>query len=243
MRFRSNGSQGVAGSARYVLMRGRHHGELGEHRPGPLRRAATSTVAILALITVIAVVVVANVNFGKGSAAGPPADTNLNDLMAMSSGFQMSPEVALAEANEKEHAHAKAVAASLAAQHNAKLRAKLEAQQAAWAALKKKMSSDPTAEEAKQVGKKMNAAKGWSDCWSSLETMWDHESSWDSRATNPAGGAYGIPQALPGSKMASAGSDWQVNAMTQITWGLGYIATRYGDPCKAWTFWQAHQWY
>lgn len=197
----------------------------------------------MTLITAIAVVVVGNVDFGQGHAAGRPVDTNLNDLMAMSTGFQMNPEVALAEARAKERAHAKLVAMTVAAEHNAKIRRKLHAQQSAWAALKKKMSNDPTAEEAKQVGEKMNAAKGWAGCWSSLETMWDHESGWNSRATNPNGGAYGIPQSLPGSKMASAGSDWQVNAITQISWGLGYIGAVYGDPCKAWNFWQAHQWY
>ena len=59
----------------------------------------------------------------------------------------------------------------------------------------------------------------------------------------PSSGAYGIPQALPGSKMSSAGPDWHNNAMTQISWGLGYVGARYGNPCKAWAFWQAHHWY
>ena len=60
----------------------------------------------------------------------------------------------------------------------------------------------------------------------------------------PGSGAYGIPQALPGSKMASAGSDWQNSAETQIKWGLGYISSRYGTPCGAWSTWQAHGgWY
>ena len=56
-------------------------------------------------------------------------------------------------------------------------------------------------------------------------------------------GAYGLPQALPGSKMASAGADWQTNPATQIRWGLGYIKAIYGDPCKAWAFWQANHYY
>jgi hypothetical protein len=62
-------------------------------------------------------------------------------------------------------------------------------------------------------------------------------------ADNPSSSAYGIPQALPGSKMAAAGADWQSNAATQIRWGLGYIKARYGSPCSAWGFKQSHGWY
>ncbi len=68
------------------------------------------------------------------------------------------------------------------------------------------------------------------------------ESGWDYTARNPSG-AYGLVQALPGSKMASAGADWQTNPATQIKWGLGYMNDRYGSPCGAWSFWQAHSWY
>jgi hypothetical protein len=75
-----------------------------------------------------------------------------------------------------------------------------------------------------------------------LKLMWDNESGWNVHAAN-ASGAYGIPQALPGSKMATAGPDWQNNATTQIKWGLGYIKGRYGSPCGAWAFWQSNGWY
>lgn len=71
----------------------------------------------------------------------------------------------------------------------------------------------------------------------------DHESSWNYRAQNPSSGAYGLVQALPGSKMASAGADWQTNPATQIKWGLNYMNDRYGSPCGAWSFWQANNWY
>ncbi|MGW1379518.1 aggregation-promoting factor C-terminal-like domain-containing protein [Streptomyces sp. NPDC002446] len=71
----------------------------------------------------------------------------------------------------------------------------------------------------------------------------DHESGWNYRATNASSGAYGLVQALPGSKMASAGSDWQTNPATQIKWGLNYMNERYGSPCGAWSFWQANNWY
>ncbi|MGW7523934.1 aggregation-promoting factor C-terminal-like domain-containing protein [Streptomyces sp. NPDC054783] len=70
-----------------------------------------------------------------------------------------------------------------------------------------------------------------------------HESGWNPSATNSSSGAYGLVQALPGSKMSSAGSDWKTNPATQIKWGLDYMNSRYGNPVKAWTFWQANGWY
>ncbi|RKT19251.1 transglycosylase-like protein with SLT domain [Streptomyces sp. 1114.5] len=70
-----------------------------------------------------------------------------------------------------------------------------------------------------------------------------HESSWNPLAVNASSGAYGLVQALPGSKMASAGADWRTNPATQIKWGLDYMNSRYGSPCAAWSFWQAHHWY
>lgn len=75
-----------------------------------------------------------------------------------------------------------------------------------------------------------------------LDNIWTRESGWRYNAEN-ASGAYGIPQALPGSKMASAGADWATNPTTQIKWGLGYIKSTYGSPCNAWAFWQGHGWY
>jgi hypothetical protein len=70
-----------------------------------------------------------------------------------------------------------------------------------------------------------------------------HESGWNISATNSSSGAYGLVQALPGSKMASAGSDWKTNPATQIKWGLDYMNSRYGSPTAAWSFWQANGWY
>jgi len=78
--------------------------------------------------------------------------------------------------------------------------------------------------------------------FSCLDDIWTRESGWRWNAAN-ASGAYGIPQALPGDKMASAGADWQTNPATQIKWGLGYIQSTYGTPCSAWSFWMANGWY
>jgi hypothetical protein len=78
------------------------------------------------------------------------------------------------------------------------------------------------------------------DC---LVALWNRESHWNVYAMNSSSGAYGIPQALPGDKMASAGSDWATNPATQITWGLGYIEGRYGTPCGAWEHSESAGWY
>jgi uncharacterized protein YabE (DUF348 family) len=102
----------------------------------------------------------------------------------------------------------------------------------------------PTPGSAKAIARDLLKARGWGDDqYTCLVTLWNHESGWRVHAANPSG-AYGIPQALPGSKMASAGPDWQNNAQTQIKWGLNYIAARYNTPCGAWSSWQAQGgWY
>jgi hypothetical protein len=79
--------------------------------------------------------------------------------------------------------------------------------------------------------------------FSCVDNIWEHESRWNVHADNPYSSAYGIPQALPGSKMSSAGPNWQNSAETQIRWGLNYIKERYGSACSAWSFKQAHGWY
>ncbi|MFJ6652598.1 lytic transglycosylase domain-containing protein [Microbacterium sp. NPDC091313] len=96
---------------------------------------------------------------------------------------------------------------------------------------------------AQATARSMLSARGWGDDqFSCLVSLWNKESGWRVNASNPSG-AYGIPQALPGSKMSSAGADWQTSAATQISWGLGYISGRYGTPCGAWSHSQANGWY
>ncbi|MFC9918974.1 aggregation-promoting factor C-terminal-like domain-containing protein [Agromyces binzhouensis] len=90
----------------------------------------------------------------------------------------------------------------------------------------------------------MASMYGWgSDQFGCLVDLWNKESGWNVYAQNPSSGAYGIPQALPGSKMSTAGADWATSASTQITWGLGYIAGRYGTPCGAWSHSVSVGWY
>lgn len=94
------------------------------------------------------------------------------------------------------------------------------------------------------IAKSLLGGYGWSASqFSCLQPLWDRESGWNVHASNPSSGAYGIPQALPGSKMASAGPNWRSNATTQIKWGLGYIKDRYGSPCAAWQHSQSTGWY
>ncbi|GAA2548759.1 hypothetical protein GCM10010435_17920 [Winogradskya consettensis] len=76
-----------------------------------------------------------------------------------------------------------------------------------------------------------------------LNKLFNRESGWNEKASNTSSGAYGIPQALPGSKMASVASDWETNAATQIKWGLGYIEGRYDTPCGAWDHSESVGWY
>jgi len=76
-----------------------------------------------------------------------------------------------------------------------------------------------------------------------LNPLWNRESSWNVYASNPYSGAYGIPQAVPGAKMASAGSHWRTSARTQIRWGLRYIKDQYGSPRAAWDHELATGWY
>ncbi|MEZ0579615.1 lytic transglycosylase domain-containing protein [Nocardioides sp. MH1] len=99
--------------------------------------------------------------------------------------------------------------------------------------------SDP-----KDIARALLGDYGWSqDQFGCLDLLWTRESNWNPLAHNASSGAHGIPQSLPGSKMASAGPDWYSNPVTQITWGLGYIQDRYGSPCSAWGHSQGTGWY
>lgn len=102
-----------------------------------------------------------------------------------------------------------------------------------------------TGESPQAIAQQMLSDRGMSDQWGCFEAIIGQESGWDPYATNPSSGAYGIPQALPGSKMASAGSDWQTNPATQISWAIGYMNDRYGSPCGAYDFkfTQGNGWY
>jgi hypothetical protein len=146
---------------------------------------------------------------------------------------------------------ARQVAARQAAQQAAAQQAATQ-QAATQHAAAQQTSSQPAAPPAapaasgspQSVAQAMLGSFGWSSSqFSCLQPLWARESGWSVTASNPSTGAYGLPQADPGSKMASAGPDWQTDAATQIRWGFTYIKSTYGSPCGAWSHEQAYGWY
>jgi uncharacterized protein YdaU (DUF1376 family) len=222
--------------------------------------AGTLTVATAASVAV------ATLPSGSAASSAVSADANLladNSHLAsaahdtMSSGQRLvafdQVRYGLAHRQaEREIAAAKAAAAKAAAKAAA---AKAAAAQAA-AAQRQAAQQQPAQQQAaqpaastpsgspQQIAEQMLSQFGWSSSqFSCLQPLWAHESGWNVYASNPSSGAYGIPQALPGSKMASAGPDWQSDAATQIRWGLQYIQGTYGSPCAAWSHEEADGWY
>jgi hypothetical protein len=199
----------------------------------------------IAVLGVLAALVVAL------TAAASPAD----DAAAADDQARAAAESARAESAERVDQGRAGVEAdrqaALAAQRAAEEKARAEAEAQAEAEAERKAAEERAARSAeraaadpKAIARELMGRHGWGgDQFSCLEQLWEKESRWDHTAQNPSSGAYGIPQALPGSKMASAGSDWQTNPATQIEWGLGYIAERYGTPCSAWGHSQSANWY
>jgi hypothetical protein len=156
------------------------------------------------------------------------------------------------EAERQAQLEAERLAAEEAArQAEAQRQAQLEAERRAEAARQAEAARLAAAEQVSRAADRdprstaqaMLAQRGWADQFGCLEKLWQRESRWDHTADNPTSSAYGIPQALPGSRMASAGPDWRTNPETQIRWGLDYIAERYGSPCAALNHSNARNWY
>ena len=141
-------------------------------------------------------------------------------------------------------AAARRAAAARAAARRAAAQRAAQQQPAQQPAASSNPSSAQPSGSPQQIAMSMLGSFGWSsDQFGCLQSLWETESGWNPAASNPSTGAYGIPQALPGSKMASAGADWQTNPATQIRWGLGYIKQLYGSPCGAWAHEQGSGWY
>lgn len=213
-----------------------------------LRRVLTSNITITVVgIAALSAVVLNLDSFGAlGEDKPPPLATDemsAGDMLALLERSDMDAMQARVIANAKKRAYEKQLKEEREAKKRAEWYRKNKKKIDASKAAERLRTSNPSSAQNKKYGKQMNELKGWKRCWDSLETLWDHESNWNERAENPSSGAYGIPQSLPPDKMASAGSDWRTNSPTQIAWGLGYIKARYGDPCKAWNFWQANNWY
>lgn len=136
-----------------------------------------------------------------------------------------------------------AQAAQAAVERAQQQAAQVSQQQVQQSAQQQTTSPAPTG-SSEQIAQAMLGQFGWaSNQLSCLQPLWQRESGWEVTAYNAGSGAYGIPQALPGSKMASTGADWQTSAATQIKWGLGYIKEIYGSPCAAWAHEEMDGWY
>ncbi len=189
-------------------------------------------------------------DLGAGAQAAGAA---VDERAAAAERASRSAERAVLEQEEQRvrEARAEDVAAAVAE------RQRLEAEQAAAAVAAAAAEAARAAEEAarraaldaavadpRSVARALAAERGWGEeQFGCLDDLWTRESGWKHTADNPTSSAYGIPQALPGAKMASAGADWEANPVTQITWGLGYIAEVYGTPCGAWAKSERVGWY
>ncbi|WP_053851219.1 transglycosylase SLT domain-containing protein [Streptomyces sp. NRRL B-24085] len=206
-----------------------------------------AVVSATAVTTVGAVMGVAQAGTAQSGdeAAAPAGDATL--LADIPAGAQAQVQTV----SLTRQADTQAVAADAVARKSAREAARKQAAQAAEA---KRKAAEEKAREAKAasgdfpVQSSYTAAQvqaiarqivpsGQFQCFSNIV---NHESTWNYLAVNPSSGAYGLVQALPGSKMASAGADWRTNPATQIKWGLNYMNVRYGSPCDAWAYWQAH---
>jgi hypothetical protein len=185
------------------------------------------------------------------AAANKVDATELSNITSSLAGYVAMPleEVSELTAQATEQAAAvraaaeeadRAAVAAAEAQAAAEAHAAAEAQAAAEA-----LAAGNTVAGAKATAASLAAERyGWGESqFSCLVKLWQKESDWSYTAYNNNGGATGIPQALPGNKMASAGADWATNATTQIAWGLEYIRASYGSPCSAWSHSQAVNWY
>jgi hypothetical protein len=180
----------------------------------------------------------------QGNAQTPAQQLAGFDRLRFSLGeLQYENDVAIAKAAAKAAA-AKAAAAQAARSAAAKAAAAQAARTAAQQTAAQSPATSTPSGSPEQIAQQMLGQFGWpASQFSCLYPLWEHESGWNPSAENPGSGAYGIPQALPGSQMASAGANWQTNPAIQIKWGLTYIQSRYGSPCGAWAHEEADNWY
>jgi len=218
---------------------------------------AAGGIGVAAAASVVAVTLPGGATAGAATAAtylngagAPPAAASVRSADAMPRWAEQLQANKL-EMARRAHQLAAAKAKRAAAAHRAARRAAHRAAVLAARKQARKAHETPSTSAAsaqpsgspQQIAASMLGGYGWSASqFSCLDSLWGHESGWSVTAANPDG-AYGIPQALPGSKMASAGPGWQTNAATQIRWGLDYIKSLYGSPCGAWSHEEATGWY
>ncbi|WP_327719154.1 transglycosylase SLT domain-containing protein [Streptomyces sp. NBC_00490] len=204
-----------------------------------------------------------------GVASGSTAQTNDAEAAVADStllaDIPAGQQAQVQTASLTQQANVQAIAADASAKKDAEESAR---KAAAKSAVEKKEAAEKAAKEAKERAEVKAAAASRSSSsfpvqssystaqiqamarqmvpsgqWTCFSNIVDHESSWNYTAVNASSGAYGLFQALPGSKMSSVADDWRTNPATQIKWGLNYMDSRYGSPCEAWSFWQANNWY
>jgi hypothetical protein len=192
----------------------------------------------------------ADVRSGKAAAASRAHEIQIAQMRTAAARLHAAHLAVLAKRAEqaRQAAAARAAAAKAAAAKEAAAKAataKAAQQSSSTSSRSAGSSSSHSAPSGspRQIAQQILASEGRSGQFSCLDSLWAHESGWNVYAQNPGSGAYGIPQALPGLKMASAGPDWQTNAATQIRWGLSYIDSTYGSACAAWSHEQSTGWY
>ncbi|MFG2127887.1 transglycosylase SLT domain-containing protein [Streptomyces sp. NPDC048751] len=228
-----------------------------------MSRISVRGFAVASATAVTAVGSVVGVASGSTAAQNNDAETTASDSTLLAD-IPAGQQAQVQTASLTQQADFQAIAADEGAKKDAEEAARKEA---AETAIAKKEAAEKAAKEAKERAEAKSAASrgsssfpiqssysiaqiqamarqmvpsGQFQCFSNIV---NHESSWNYHAVNAGSGAYGLFQALPAGKYASAGADWQTNPATQIKWGLNYMNDRYGSPCDAWSFWQANSWY
>ncbi|WP_254630013.1 phospholipase [Curtobacterium sp. Csp2] len=213
----------------------------------PALRGASLDKAQAAATIVTAQTVLADANHKTDTAALEQQVQALSDYRSMSSGAITSHIASTVDATtEVADASAAQDKADADEQARAAAAAKAAAEQAAAAAeAARAQAAANTPAGAKATAAQLASSQyGWGSAqFQCLDSLWTKESGWNYQAVNANGGATGIPQALPGSKMATIAADWRTNATTQVKWGLQYISSAYGTPCAAWAHSQANNFY
>ena len=213
-----------------------------QHRDGgPLRRLGVATRRGAALTAVASVVTLGAVGAGVASAA--PGAGEMAAQLQVNAASAAPDSSMLDRLGQREEQVSRS--ASRLDRAAPVVNAKLDLlQKSARSGGQVTKTEDLGSGDPKAIAAAMLSDFGWSsDQMGCLDSLWTKESGWNPHAANPSSSAYGIPQALPGSKMATAGSDWADNPATQIEWGLGYIRDSYGSPCSAWGHSESYGWY
>ena len=227
---------------------------MSRHRKIQGSRSRTIALITAGAVTVATAATAAAAAWPSGPATARAHEAGAGSLLTVTGQPLQMQAFAQSTASQAMQAEIRDEAADLAAAHRKAARDQAPQKAAGTRAIAaaSQSAAQPAAQPAtgaasgspQQIAEAMLASFGWSARqFSCLDPLWAHESGWSVTAYNPGSGAYGIPQAVPGGKMASAGPDWQTSAATQIRWGLEYIKGTYGSPCAAWDHEQATGWY